>query len=173
MAIVWFTGGVILIVIGAVLAIGAVLPRDHIATGSIVLHREPPELFEAIRNVSNHPAWRTGVSRIDVHEGASNSPQSWTEHSKFGPLKMRLGEELPGQRLVTVIDDASLPFGGNWVFELKPENGGTRVRITENGFVKSPPFRFMSKFVMGHDSNLKQFLNDLRSKFGENTKLES
>jgi len=40
---------------------------------------------------------------------------------------------------------------------------GAKVTITERGWVGPPPFRFLSKFVFGHETTLRQYLADLRA----------
>jgi hypothetical protein len=70
-------------------------------------------------------------------------------------------ESDPPRRRVTAIDDASLPFGGTWTWELSPEGQGTRLTVTERGHVDPPLFRFLSRFVFGHDATLRRVLSDL------------
>ena len=47
--------------------------------------------------------------------------------------------------------------------------GGTALRITEDGEVYNPLFRFMSQFVFGHHATVDTFLTDLGRKFGSVT----
>jgi hypothetical protein len=63
--------------------------------------------------------------------------------------------------VVSRIADRSLPFGGRWTFELSPAPGGTLLRITEDGEVYNPIFRFVSRFVFGHDRTINGYLEDL------------
>ena len=42
-----------------------------------------------------------------------------------------------------------------------PEAGGTRLTITEDGFVKNPVFRLLSKTVFSPTASLERFLADL------------
>lgn len=69
-------------------------------------------------------------------------------------------------RMVTRIIDEGMPFGGSWTYELREIEAGTDVRITENGVVYNPIFRFMSRFVMGHHGTLDAFLRNLTQEFG-------
>lgn len=52
-------------------------------------------------------------------------------------------------------------FGGSWTYELTPVADGTRLRITENGEVYNPLFRFLSRFVFGHYASIDKFMADL------------
>jgi hypothetical protein len=70
-----------------------------------------------------------------------------------------------GQRLVTQIEGQNLPFGGGWEFRLKNNGDSTSVTITENGEVYNPLFRFVSKFIMGHNANLRKYAGFLEESF--------
>ena len=65
------------------------------------------------------------------------------------------------------IADAKLPFGGSWTYEIAP--GVTRdlttLRITENGEVYNPVFRFVSKFVMGHSATIDKYLAAVATRY--------
>jgi hypothetical protein len=60
-----------------------------------------------------------------------------------------------------VIADSTLPFGGKWTYELTPSGTGTMLRITEDGEVYNPVFRFVSRFVMGHTATMDKYLADV------------
>jgi hypothetical protein len=66
------------------------------------------------------------------------------------------------------IADSNLPFGGSWTYELAPAGDGeTTLRITEDGEVYNPIVRFVSRFVMGHDATIKQYLSAVGTRFTE------
>jgi len=67
----------------------------------------------------------------------------------------------PGRRVVSRIADTNLAFGGKWTYELTPSADGTRLRITEDGEVYNPLFRFISRFILGHYSSIDLFMHDL------------
>jgi len=81
-------------------------------------------------------------------------------------------ESIPPARLVTKIAD-KLPYGGMWTYELAPDGPGTSLRITEDGEVYNPIFRFVSRFVMGHTATIDASLRDLGKKLGEDVKIEN
>lgn len=167
MAIVWFSlwffGGLVLIAAGTVCSVGAILPREHVASGSAVVDATAEAAWRRIRAAGHAPAWRRGVTKVDVLEGDADAPTKWTEHSGFGPMTMMLVREEPGRLLETRIDDSGQPFGGTWTFEVAPDGAGAKVTITERGWVGPPPFRFLSKFVFGHDATLRAYLADLQA----------
>ena len=67
------------------------------------------------------------------------------------------------------IADKKLPFGGTWTYEVSPEAGGARLRITEDGEIRNALFRFLSRFVFGYNATMDTYLRDLGRKFGETT----
>jgi hypothetical protein len=53
---------------------------------------------------------------------------------------------------------------------LSPEaSGATMVRVREEGVVRAPVYRALSKYVFGHDSTLKKYLADLAASFEAGT----
>jgi hypothetical protein len=68
---------------------------------------------------------------------------------------------VPDQRLVTRIADKSLPFGGSWTYIVIPRGDSTTLRITEDGKVYNPVFRFVSRFVLGHTATMKKYPADI------------
>jgi hypothetical protein len=72
----------------------------------------------------------------------------------------------PPRRLIGRIADPSLPFGGSWTYDVVREGAGSRVMITEDGVVRNPVFRFMSRFVFGHHATQEAYLRALGRKFG-------
>lgn len=167
MTVVWFIVGVVLMLLGAVCSIGAVLPREHVASRSIVVPAASPSVWDAIRTVGEHPSWRPGVKAIDGVEGPPAAPTAWVEHASHGAIRLVLDRADPGRVLEAHVDSTGQPFGGTWTWELTSEGGGeaTRVRITERGFVNPAPFRFLSKFVFGHTTTIRGYLGDLHARF--------
>lgn len=172
MTIIWILGGSLLIVIGAVCVIGAILPRDHVATASIVVPMTTEDVERVIRHVRDIPSWRRSVNKIDVLDGAEDAPTKWIEHSGRDALTLALVRTEPARLIETRIDDKGLPFGGTWTIELSPAApthlapNRTTVRITERGFIKPPPFRFIARFFMGYHGSIKSYLTDLGNQCG-------
>jgi hypothetical protein len=82
-------------------------------------------------------------------------------------IEYELMDARPPLAVVRRIATENLPYGGSWSFVLIPENGETRVRITEDGEVYSPVFRFVSKFVMGQTATLDAYLKAMGKATGE------
>ena len=164
---------VLLLVLGAlaavvvvVLVVGWSLPVGHQAARELRLPAAPPAVYALVAGVEAYPAWRSGVEAVEVLErDAAGAPTRFRERSGDGDILFEVAERVPERRLVTRIADPSLPFGGRWTFELAPAGSGTQLRITEDGEVYNPLFRFVSRFVMGHDRTIARYLRDLERRF--------
>ncbi|MBL9031097.1 MAG: SRPBCC family protein [Phycisphaerae bacterium] len=172
MSIVWFIGGLLATIIGVACMGGALLPRDHVATGSVVVPRSPADAYRHVRDFARLPSWRPSVSKVEIAEGPADAPTRWTEHAKGGPLRLHMVRETPDASIEIRIDDKGQPFGGTWTIEFSPEGQGARIRVTERGFVKLPPFRLVAKFVIGHRAALVAYLKDLSGALGGPTTVD-
>jgi MFS family permease len=76
----------------------------------------------------------------------------------------------PPRRLRTRVLDDDIPFGGVWTWDLTAENGGCRVRITEEGFVDSAVLRYCAR-AAGLTSTMEQHLKALGQRLGEQTSI--
>jgi hypothetical protein len=152
-------GGLAAMIIAAILVlIGAALPKEHVATRKIQLHRSPAEVFALIAGPSD---WR------DVkYELLAESPLKWRETDSSGAkIIYERVETFAPKRIVNRIADPKLPFGGRWTYEVEPNGSGSELTITENGEVYNPLFRFVSKFIMGHTATIEKYQRDLVAHF--------
>jgi uncharacterized protein YndB with AHSA1/START domain len=151
-------GTVVLIV----LLVGWSLPVKHSATGEATFNSSPESLYQLITDVDRFPQWRSSVKSIERLPDSAGKKR-FREVGSDGTILYEVDSALPGQRLVTRIADRSLPFGGSWTHELIPRGDSTTLRITENGEVYNPIFRFVSRFVFGHTATIEKYLADVRT----------
>jgi hypothetical protein len=140
----WILGSFIAVV-ALVAAAGAMLPVNHKATRRARFRRQPAEVWAAIAREKNF-----------VEDGV---PYEVVE------------SEAP-RKLVTRITDSKLPYGGTWTQEIESAPDGSWLRITEDGAVYNPIFRFVSRYIMGHTATIDGSLRTLAKKFGEDLHLE-
>ena len=148
--------------------VGAFLPRDHRATSTITLHQAPDSVWQAVRDLGGITAWWHEMQE-SVRLPDKDGHEAWRQ--KVGGFDMPLlvlESQAPG-RLVTKIDSPpGAAFGGTWTYELTPDgSGGTRVSVTEAGWIANPVFRFMSRFLFGYYGSLDGYLKALGKRFGE------
>lgn len=156
----------LLVVVAA--TIGALLPRAHVATRQATYRQPPAALHAAVRDWAALPAWRRGVTAVELQPATAARP-GYRETSGHGVIAYELLEDRPGERVVMRIADDTLPYGGTWTFAFAPAPGGATLRITEDGVVKPALFRFLARFVFGHTATIETYLRDLGRKFGETT----
>lgn len=168
MRYVLITIGVIVGLIAVITIVGWSLPVRHQASVERTYRATPAALFTLITDVSSFPSWRRELSRVDVLPD-EDGRRRWTETGKSGPpITYRVERSIPDQLLVGRIANTDLPFGGAWTYELRPAGEGlTALRITEAGEVYNPIFRFVSRFVMGHEATIKQYLAAVATRFPE------
>ena len=163
MKILAWTLGALAVLVAVVVGIGFLLPVRHRASRQATFPASPDVIFAAITKVEDFPAWRSVVTKVDIIASAPAKP-SWRETGSNGAIVFVAEQVSAPNTLVTRIADRSLPFGGTWTYELTPAAGGTTLRITEDGEVYNPIFRFMSRFVFGHTATIDTYLRDLGKK---------
>jgi uncharacterized membrane protein len=156
----------LLVLAGIIALIGSRLPKAHVASRSILLHRSAQDVYAVVRDFDSAPKWRSDLKRIEV-DAQPGRPVYFREEGKNGTINYEVVEDVPTQRMVTRIRDTDLGFSGQWTYQFAPENGGTRVTIREDGEVSNVIFRFMSHYVFGQTATIDSYLTSLAKHFGE------
>ena len=146
---------------------GLFIPRDHVATMSIDLATPPDRVWPVIADVAKTPEWRAGVSRVQM-QPQPDGPLRFTESSSQGDVQFEiLRQDAPLRQVIRVVDDDQ-PFGGIWTWDLEPgAGGGTRLTLTEAGFIKNPLFRAMGALFFSPTDTMDAYLRDLARRLGE------
>lgn len=157
-------GGLFVLLL-AVVIVGWRLPVAHVATSAVTLDAPPESVFAVISTPENYKSWRSDVKKVDVttEQGVTR----FREDGSNGPILFEITERVPPRRFVTRIADKSLPFGGRWIYEITPTATGSELRITEEGEVYNPFFRFVSRFIMGHTSTIDGYLAAVKKRFAK------
>lgn len=156
--------------IGLVLVMGAIglaLPAAHLVARRAKLGKPASEIWQALADLDGQSRWRRGLRGIEHLDPRGGKP-CFRELTSQGVITYVLDEDCaptsstPGVRITRIADDR-LPFGGRWIYELAPDSTLT---ITEDGFVKNPVFRFLSKTVFSQTATLEHFLRSLAMHLG-------
>jgi uncharacterized protein YndB with AHSA1/START domain len=156
----------IVVLIGAVLMIGTLLPREHVAARSARFQEPPEVLWGALTNFAAIPTWLPEFQKVERVADLNGHPV-WMHKGKRWSAPMEVVEFSPMRRFAMRIADPRLPFGGTWTYDIAPAEGGSVVTITERGEIKSALFRFMARFVFGYTSTMDACLKALGRKYGE------
>ena len=168
----WIVLAILAGLVVIVAAIGALLPQKHVATRAARFHEPPDAVWAAITDIAAFPNWRPGVKSVERLPDHNGLP-AWREMDNHGQyIPYEVTEWVPPRKLVVRIADSKLPFGGTWTYTLQGVGGGSELRITENGEIYNPVFRFVSRFILGYRGTIEAYLRALEKKFGETGQLE-
>jgi hypothetical protein len=149
---------VIAIVIIVAVFVGRSLPVKHTASVSGSFSSSPEEVWKVVVNVGELKSWRKDVKDVTI-----TGLDTFIENGSNGEIEFRVSNSVPGVSHTTTIISKDLPFGGGWSYVFEKEGTGCKLTITEHGEVYNPFFRFMSKYIFGHDGSLKAYMKDLQA----------
>jgi hypothetical protein len=156
----------LLILFALVVAVGSLVPREHVAAVRATYRAAPDEVFRTIHDVARGAEWRGGLQRVEVIDTEGDRLR-WRETADWGVLTFQHDEVVPGRRVVARIVDEGQGFGGTWSWDIEPAGSGSRVTITEHGVIDNPLYRFMSRYLMGYYASLESYAADLGRRLGE------
>ena len=156
----------IVLMVGIIALVGSRLPVSHVASRSAVIDAPVDSVFHTMTDFVSGSQWRSGVKSVQVSTDAATGRRQVTEDSKNGTMTMIVEELVPPTRFVMRIAGEGLPYGGAWAHALEAQGNSTRVTITEHGEVYNTIFRFVSKYIMGHNGTIDAYLTDLGRKYG-------
>jgi hypothetical protein len=154
-----------LLCVGCVLVlmvlIGAFVPEQHTVSATVDLPASQQRVWQLLTDVDAQPKWRTGLKSIELRPD-ENGHSCWTEVQKHMRMPLCADVSSPESTRTVRIADRSLPFGGNWVYDLQSTGtDSSKLTITENGTVGPALWRFVDHFLIHEDANIKQFEADL------------
>jgi uncharacterized protein YndB with AHSA1/START domain len=159
--------GVLVALLALMVLVGAFLPRDHRATSTVTLHQPQDSVWKVVRDLGGVPRWWPEMKSAERMADAAGR-EAWRQKSGGFDVPLVVTESQAPRRLVTeIVAQEGAAFGGTWTYDLVPAEGGTRVNVTEAGWISNPIFRFLSRFVFGYYGTLDGYLKHLGRRFGE------
>jgi len=155
----------IVAIVAIIWVIGMMLPRDHMASRMAHYQVPPQKVWEALTDIDAMPSWRIGLKSVTRLPDKNGLPVH-TENTSAGKMTFETTLMDPPRRLVRGMA-SDLPFGGTWTFDVASAPDGSTLRITENGYVSNPFFRFVSRYFIGYTSEMNKYLTGLAQHFGE------
>ena len=144
---------------------GALLPSGHHAQRSARFAQPPAVVWSAVADPLAAASWHPDVRAVEALP-AQDGRARWKEIGSDAITYELVADEPPVRRVVRIADD-ELPFGGTWTYELEADGEGCRLRITEDGEVRNPLFRFLARYAFGHGGTMESYLRALGRRFGE------
>lgn len=162
------SGGIVLLAV-CVVVIGALLPKRHVASRSASFRATPERLFSLIAGSQD---WRPDVLRYEVisREGDREVVRETTRNAET--ITYEILDPLPPNSIKRRIATENLPYSGTWTYTLRPQGETTVVRITEDGQVYNPLFRFISRLILGHTRTMDAYLRALGKVTGQEVRIE-
>jgi hypothetical protein len=162
---------IFVVLIGGIFIGGAMLPAEHAASRTLQSKQSSQAIWDTINDHANEQQWRSELTNV-TSLGERNGKPVWQENYKSGnKLALITTESKPPTRLVRELTDLDGPFSGRWEIDIQPTQTGSTVKITEIGRVGNPFFRFLSKYVIGHTTQMEKYLTNLATKFGEKAEI--
>lgn len=150
----------LVLIVGIVYLMGSLMPVKHQSFVESQVPTKPEKLWKILTTQNEYKNWRKGIKELIVIDD-----NHWSELNAHGDMINYRSDWVElNKKLLTVITNDNLPYGGHWEFQIQSINEGCHLRITENGEVYNPIFRFMSKYVFGHEATLKAYMTDLQAK---------
>ncbi len=166
----------ILIGLAALLAIAALvlylagsrMPREHRSIVSVPLNASRAAVWAAIIDYAAMPSWWPAVKGVRTEKLPDGTELTWNMDSHGREIPFRTGESRVNEKLVRIIAKDDLPFGGTWTFELADAiGGGTRLTLTEDGFINPAILRPIATWFIGLDATQKDFIANLEKHLAE------
>lgn len=159
--------GILVVLILVVLVAGLLLPEEHRASRTLATKQSSHAIWDTINDHANESKWRSDLESV-TSLGERNGKPVWQENYKDGnKVALITNESKPPTRMVRELTDLEGPFSGRWEIDIQPTPAGSNATITEVGKVPNPFFRFVSKYVIGHTTQMEKYLTNLAGKFGE------
>lgn len=141
---------------------GSRMPREHRSIVSVNLRASRAAVWAAITDYAAMPSWWPAVKAIRTEKLPDGTELTWNADSHGREIPFRTGESRVNEKLVRIIAKEDLPFGGTWTFELADApGGGTRLTLTEDGFINVALLRPIAAWFIGLDATQKDFLAQL------------
>ena len=156
---------VLLIAGGLIYADGTRLPATHTVSVTGVVAAPPAKVFGLITDVKDADDWRPQVKSVTTL-APDQGRDRWVEHYAYHQYMTFLAvQTVPVTLRKVKLDDPKATYGGTWTYELAPgpTAASTTLKITEDGYINPPVYRFAMAHVMGPTKNLDDYMKAIQA----------
>ncbi len=150
--------------------VGYALPAQKTISRTINLQQTPEAVFAVLADVLRMAEWNRNTEKVEMLPSVGG--KETTRQTFKGGMTMTIitTESVPPRRLVREMGDDGGPFAGSWTYEISPNDGRSRVVLTEVATFRNPLFRVMIR-VFGQTKYMDEHLEDLAKRLGETAKI--
>lgn len=147
---------------------GSRMPREHRTQMTAIYRSDRATVWTALTDYASMPQWWPAVQSVRIEKRSDGTELTWNTDAHGEAIPFRTSETKVNEKLVRVIARDDLPFGGTWTYELADApQGGTKLTLTEDGYINPPIFRAIAKWFVGLDTTMKDFLRHLEKRLGD------
>ncbi len=163
---------VVVLLFGGLWYYGRSLPREHTIKTSITITAPVDTVFRVVRSIGGQAAWWSDVKSVRPLPGRRR--ESWEQNMGGGGglVALEVTSVNPGVSMTTTIittdeeQAGKQEWGGTWTYRVIQTTAGTKIEITEKGWV-DPPFARLFMKIRGKYRTADSFLTSLAAYFGE------
>ncbi len=158
------------VIVAIAYADGLTLPVNHSVTVVSVVSAPPARTLAIIADIGDGASWRSEVKSVQVlapEDGKDHWVEDLGHGEKMEFTASQTGALDPASHAVRKVTlDGGGSYGGTWTYDISPgpAPGQTTLRITEDGFIHPPLYRFMMTHIFGPTSNLEIYMSDIQKK---------
>jgi len=161
----------LVVVVGIIVYVdGSSLPVNHSISVIGIVPAAPARTFAIIGDVANGATWRSEVKSVEMLP-PDNGMDHWVEDLGHGEKMIFSVTEIDtadphGHLIRKVRLDGDQRYGGIWTYDVSPgpTPSQSMLKITEDGFINPPIYRFMMAHIFGPARNLNIYMKDIQKK---------
>jgi uncharacterized protein YndB with AHSA1/START domain len=158
---------VLIIILSVFLAIATVgfigfsanLSKNYHVEAEAVYDRPSAMVWDVMTNYETMPTWSPTIAKTESL-GMKDGKPAWHLELKDGHfMDVRVEESIKEKLFKSTIIDTNTPYEGTWIIAIEAiSDKKTAVKLTEEGKIKSPFWRFIIHYFVGQDAMIKQTL---------------
>lgn len=157
-ALITIVSVVLIFAIVGFLGFTANLSKNHHVEAEAVYDRPADMVWQVMTDYASMPTWSPTISKAESL-GVKDGKPAWHLEMKDGHfIDVSIDESAPHKLFRTTVLDTDTPYSGSWTLSLSAAGNKTAVKLTQEGTIKSPFWRFVTHYITGEDTAIKQTL---------------
>lgn len=140
-------GSALVLLVIVILVVGLFLPADHVATTRSRIDASPSDVWGQLADWEGWADWQPEITAVETRPDHDGRPVLLVTGG-WGSMLLEVVESDEPRRMVTDVDGGA--FRGRWTYEIERSDGGSVLKITEEGTISNPLFRSM---MLLHDNH--------------------